>query len=100
MSDYGVNGSYSYTPDFVKDPNSIEDLEFDWSARLNGDTIQGVTFYLPDGLTSVTESFTDSAAVVFVSGGDAGAVYRVTCRISTVGGRTMDRTLRVLVEDQ
>lgn len=100
MSDYGVNGTTNYNPDYIKDPDATLDFEFDWSAELDGDTISAVDFLFPDGLIGGTESFSDNLATVFVSGGSDGAVYRVTCRVTTNGGRIMDKTIRILVTDR
>lgn len=99
MSDYGLTTSFGQ-PDFVKDPNSVEDFEFNWVAELNGDTISTSSFILPDGMTQVSASNTTTTATVFVSGGTNGQLYRITNRVVTAGGRTYDRTYRVLIMDR
>lgn len=95
-------GSWSRTPiayDVEKDPDETIDFEFNWKAFLGSDTISASTFVLPDGLTSVSTSNTPKTATIFVSGGTACASYRITNRITTVGGRTKDKTIRVRVRD-
>jgi hypothetical protein len=97
---------YEYTtiacpaPDFEIDPDSTEDFEFTLAADLDGDTIDTVTFVLPDGLTEESSSNTDTTATIFVSGAECGRTYRITCRYTTAGGRSRDKTLRVIGRSQ
>lgn len=97
MSDDYGDYAGGFSPDVVKDPDSTEDYQFNWAPKLDGDTIIASTFLLPDGLTSVSTSNTTTTATIFVSGGSQGRVYRITNRVTTAGGRTWDRTMRVLV---
>jgi hypothetical protein len=98
MSDYGETAVYG-SPDYVKDPDSTIDFLFNWKPELNGDTVYTSTFLLPDGLTEVSSSNTENTATIFVSGGSEGCVYRITNRVVTVGGRTRDKTIHVLVQE-
>lgn len=100
MTDYCSSVCPRYRPDYTKDPDATEDYEFNWAPNLDGDTISTSTFSLPDGLTSVSTSNTTTTATIFVSGGSAGCVYRVTNRVVTAGGRTRDRTIIILVDEQ
>lgn len=79
---------------FVKDPDAVLDYEWDWSAWLTavGDTIDTATFIPDDGITVDSSSNTATSVVAWVSGGTAGASHDVVCRITTLGGRTDDRT--------
>jgi len=81
-------------PTILKDPNAVLDYSFDWTAYLAAisDTIESVEFVLDDGLVQVDFSHTTTMAVVWVSGGAAGT-SRVTCRITTAGGRVDDRSV-------
>ena len=81
-------------PTILKDPNAVLDYSFDWTAYLAAisDTIESVEFVLDDGLVQVDFSHTTTMAVVWVSGGVPGTL-RVTCRITTVGGRVDDRSV-------
>lgn len=99
MSDYDSCVVSSRHPDYVKDPDSTEDFQFNWKPELGGDTISASTFLLPDGLTEVSSSYTPTTATIFVSGGSVGTIYRITNRITTAGGRTKDKTIRVLVDE-
>lgn len=100
MTDYEEPADPSVPIDFEKDPDSALDYEFLWGGKLNGDTISTSVILLPDGLTEVSSSNTDTTVQVFVSGGDCGAIYRMTNRITTVGGRSMDKTVRIRITEQ
>jgi hypothetical protein len=102
MSDYGDPfDDDAVSPDFIKDPDSIEDFAFNWVMDLDGDTIQSSTFSLPDGLTEVSSTNDVSLTQIFLSGGDAGRTYRVVNRIvTTPGGRTLDKTMRIYVRER
>ena len=75
------------------------DFLINWKPELEGDVIEESEFLLPDGLTEVSSSSTDTTATIFVSGGSCGCTYRITNRIETLGGRTRDRTIYVLVRN-
>lgn len=80
----------------LKDPAALLDFAVDWSAWLeDGDTIDQSTWDVPDGLTADSDSFTDSRAVVWLSGGEAGRTYEVVNHIVTAGGREDERTLLI-----
>lgn len=100
MTDYGDYSICSpRTYDGEKDPDETIDFAFNWAAFLGTDTIATATFSLPDGLTQVSTSNTTKTATIFVSGGTAGYSYRITCRITTAGGRTKDKTIRIKVRN-
>lgn len=98
--DYGSSSSSCGAPDYEKDPDSTLDFAINWSPILDGDTIATSSFLLPDGLTEVSSSNTTTTATIFVSGGSACRTYRITNRVTTAGGRTWDRTIRVRVKEQ
>lgn len=100
MSDYGGCLSEAVRVDFDKDPDETIDYAFNWADRLDGDTITASSFLLPDGLTQTNAAASAFATQIFVSGGSAGATYRITNRITTLVGRTMDWTVRVYVRDK
>lgn len=80
----------------LKDPAALLDYRVDWSPWLeDGDTIVASTWAVPDGLTAESDSFTDTAAIVWLSGGEAGRAYEVVNHITTVGGREDERTLLI-----
>lgn len=85
--------------EYIKDPDATLDYSGDWTAWLAGDTIQISTWLIdPTGsLTEANATATDSVTTVWLSGGDTNVTYLVTNRIVTNGGRTDDRTFKVLV---
>ena len=97
--DYGYSAPCK-PADFEKDPDATILLEYFWARDLDGDTIDTSEFLFPDGLSGGTEVEEGTKVTVLVSGGDCGRNYRVTNRITTDGGLTLDKTLRVLVREQ
>lgn len=87
---------------YKKDPNATLDYTFDWTAYLTplADTIASVSWVLPVGLTNVSQSNTTMTATVFVSGGTLGESLQLTCRITTAGGRTDDRSITLKIVER
>lgn len=79
----------------TRDPDSVSDYVFDWTAWLDGDTItaHNVTVDPVDGLTVDSSTHTDTAVTVWLSGGTADTDTKVSCEITTAGGRTDERTV-------
>lgn len=98
-SDYGLipdaYGPVSYT----KTPDEEIDIPFAWATRLNGETITTDSFELPDGLTSVLESGTQSLRTIRISAGIDGTTYRVIGKVTTSAGRELEWVQRVLVRE-
>lgn len=88
------------TSSYIKDPDSRLDYEVDWSAWLGGDTITTTAWTVPDGITKESDSHTDTAATIWLSGGTVNQTYAVTCEITTTAGRTDDRTIRLTIRDR
>lgn len=88
---------------YNKDPDDTLDFPFDWSLWLTesgGDTIGSVTVTVSSGLTMGSVTFTTTAVIAWVSGGTAGEVYTISCKVTTAGGRIKERTIRVKVKEQ
>ena len=85
---------------FTKDPQAVLDYVIDWSAWLGEDTISASEWTVPDGITLDSDSFTDTTATAWLSGGTAGESYDVTNEIVTDGGRTDDRTITIQVKQK
>lgn len=108
-----------------KDPNSIEPYFIVWcdedgtntgaatdGGELQGATIATVTWTVPTGLTKVSDNTNavtihgvsyaaNTVCTIWLSGGTAGTVYQVACRItSSDDGRTLDKTVYLRVEEQ
>lgn len=87
--------------EFLKDPNDVLDYQWDWSAWLaDGETIQTSTVLVPDGITKDSDSKTDTAVTVWLSGGTVGENYRVVSRITTNQARTADRSMLIAVHER
>ena len=99
MSDYGSCCSDTYQIFDEKDPDATLDYQFNWASELQEDLIDTSTFLLPDGMTEVSSSNTDQTATIFVSGGTPCRVYRITNRITTLGGRSMDQTIYIKIRE-
>ena len=81
-----------------KDPNDVLDYRFNWRKEGNecllpGEDIDTYTVTIVSG-TVVIDSDSDDGSVVtlWLSGGAAGEVCRVLCRIVTTEGRQYDKT--------
>jgi len=85
---------------YVKDPAAVLDYGLDWSAWLDGDTIDTSTWTITTGLTKDGDDHDGTTTTVWLSGGTAGTSYRATNRITTTGGRTDERTIRITVSDR
>lgn len=87
-----------------KDPADVIDLYFDWAevlAGLGGDTIATTAFAVTPAGLALGATVTDQAARgVFVLGGTVGEEYALTCTITTAGGRTIERSGLVYVEER
>lgn len=86
-----------------KDPAAILDYSNDWTAWLTAaaaDTIATSTWTIPTGLTSSSPAIAAGVTSLFISGGTAGTTYTVTNKIVTTGGRTDQRSFRVVVKDR
>jgi hypothetical protein len=83
-----------------KDPDDILDYSIDWTRLLDpGDTIASVTWIVPSGLTGGAELITGAITTVWLSGGTTGRTYDVTARVTTSGGRQIDRSGRLFVTE-
>ena len=108
------------TDSFIKDSDSIEVFHVIWASESNlndgsssdtgelqGETISSSTSVVSSGLTLDSESTAavtiqgvtyaiNTAHNLTLSGGTVGDDYEVTSRVTTSGGRVLDKTIRVL----
>ena len=93
--------SCGFIVEIEKDPAAVLDYVISWSDWLpTGDTISAAAFTVPTVLTKDSETNTTTTATVRLSGGTAGDDYDVVCQITTAGGRTDERTMRVQVRNR
>lgn len=82
---------------FYKDNNATLDYKVSWSAWLGTDVIISSEWIASPGITINSNTFDDNTATVWLSGGDIGVNYDITNRITTLGGRTDERTIMVCI---
>lgn len=78
-----------------KDPDEELDYKVDWSVAIGTDNIVNSIWLVPAGLVKESDSFTNKATTIWLSGGVLGIIYYVTNRIVTNGGRTFDQTVKL-----
>lgn len=94
-----------------KDPNEVLDYDIDWAGSVNspgrafGDSLTSSTWMLtnvPDDgmLVMGATSFSTGATKIWLSGGTVNKQYRITNRVTTVGGRTMDKSGLLLIKEK
>jgi hypothetical protein len=99
----------TYTTDKVsglplieKDVEANLDYPFkwtDWLAEIS-DTISTKLITAETGITADAGTIVGTTVVVWVSGGTVNKTYRVSCRITTVGGRIDERTILIKVKQR
>ena len=83
---------------FVKDPNAVLDYWVDWTDWMaEGDTINTSEWIVATGITKNADTKDLTMTAIWLSGGTAGTDYQVTNRITTLDGRTDDRTITIQV---
>jgi hypothetical protein len=84
----------------TKDPNAVLDYQIDWSTWLDGDTIATSAWIVETGITVDSDTIHDTtSATLWLSGGTVGSTYECTNRITTAGGRTDDRTIKIKIKE-
>lgn len=86
---------------FTKQPSERLDYDFDFSAWLNSDdAIASAQFsVVPETLTLDGSVIRPTYAKVWVSGGENGVSYKITCTASTVQGRVKEDEIRIRVKE-
>jgi hypothetical protein len=88
--------------DALKDPDEIKDYSLDWSEVLEGgDTLidSEWTVTSGDNLTIVSQPYTSTHSIVWLSGGETGT-YHLLNRVETFGGRIYDQTVKLKVKSK
>jgi hypothetical protein len=84
----------------IKDPNAVLDYKLDWTSWLALDTLLTVTWSVPQDLVKTTQANDQYTSTIWLSGGRAGTSYTVECRVTTLGGRTEERSFKVICQDR
>lgn len=90
---------------YLKNPGASLDYSFDWSPYVAaGQTIAASRWKVlpvePGGVTALVNSFASTTALVELTGGVAGRVYRITNQVNFSDGRADERTVELRVEDR
>lgn len=85
---------------FSKDPTSDLDYICDWSEWLGADTIESSTWQVPPELNNTGDDFNTSVTTIWLGAGVAGNTYTLTNTIVTVGGRTVERDIKLKVQER
>jgi|NOAtaT_7_FD_contig_111_419445_length_1406_multi_2_in_0_out_0_2 hypothetical protein len=81
----------------IKDPQATLDYPINWAPWLTTDTISSVVWTVPTGITQTATSNTTTTATIWLSGGEVGTEYTVTCRVTTTAGRIDERSIAIRV---
>lgn len=86
----------------VKDPDEIKDYVLDWSMLLGSDELVTSTWSVEEGTGLVINSHTkdEKTATVWLSGGTIGVDYELLNRVTTLGGRSYDQSVRLKVKSK
>lgn len=107
--DYFPSGSRRGDGTFLKDPDEVLDFTIqyelngssgDYLFRNSADQIASSTWTIPSGITQDSSSNTAQSATVWLSGGTNGQSYECKNRITTTGGRTLERSIRIRVKQR
>ena len=84
-----------------KDPGEVLDYQIDWSALLDGDTIDSSTFDVLSGSVVVDSSSIDNVTTtVWLSGGTLNETCTVENTIETVIGRIFQQSVRIRIRER
>jgi len=72
----------------------------DWSSYLGTDTITFSNWTADSGIMVESDSFDNTSATIWLSGGREGKRYAITNHVLTAGGREDDWTIYVLVKER
>jgi hypothetical protein len=72
------------------------DHTLDWSRELKvGQSIVSALWTVPAGLTGSNEGFTGTLATKRLTGGTAGTIYDVACRVTLNDGTVIERWIAI-----
>ena len=87
---------------YEKQPDEVQDYDIgvlDWLTA-NADSLASFVVTTDVGITQPTiASYGSDAIKIWVAGGVDGETYKVTCTISTVGGRVKQVELKIKVKE-
>jgi hypothetical protein len=97
----------AYLDTYTHDPDATLDYAIDWSEWLpDGDALSTATWTVTGADAALTvagspaPSHAAGIATAWLTGGTDRVDYRVTCRVTTTGGRVDDRSILVRVRER
>ncbi|NBX02607.1 MAG: hypothetical protein EBR02_00800 [Alphaproteobacteria bacterium] len=78
-----------------KDPDEVISFGVDWSEYLGAETVTSSDWTVASGVTKVGQTLVGKQANVTISGGTLGTVNRITNRITTSAGETVDQSIDI-----
>ena len=86
---------------FTKQPADVLDYDFDYSDWLDDrvDTIATQTVTADTGITVGTVSNASGVVKAWISGGTDGQTYKVTCTMTSAGGRIKQAEISIRVKE-
>ena len=78
-----------------KDPDEVISFGVDWSEYLGAETVTSSDWTVASGITKVGQTLVGKQANVTISGGTLGTVNRITNRITTSAGETVDQSIDI-----
>ena len=85
------------------DPDETKDYRWDWTAEMTAtaDAINASEWLVPDGVTKQSDTHDDTTTTIWLTGADPTLTsITVTNRITTAGGRTLDKTAVIAVRQK
>lgn len=83
-----------------KDPDEKLEYTVTFADRLGSDTIDTVNTTIPAGITANPILNNATAVTLWLTGGTAGKTYKFNVRITSVGGRIFDESVKLKIKDR
>jgi hypothetical protein len=86
---------------FWQDPDEVKDYSWDWQPWLTyrTDTIASYVIAAAEGITVESSAVVGGVVSAFLSGGVAKNSYTVSCTVVTTGGRTLTRSIVLMIRE-
>lgn len=86
---------------FIKQPPEVLAYDVDFRPWLTAltDTASSVVVSVPAGITKDSHSMTDGVVTIWLSGGTAGASYKIDLTITTAQGRVKEDQIVIKIKD-
>ena len=82
----------------IQDKDEAVARTINWAPDLDGATIVSADWFA-SGLTNQSETHTTTVTSVRLAGGVPGQLYKVTCRITTSNGETLEAYFELTIDD-